>query len=203
MRGLRRDRIDSRRRGERASFGRWRGGGRSCRRPDRQPDRPWHRPHRRDDRRCSRRSLRGTHHREECEEAHGVSRVVAHGRWFAAHSVAARSARLRGGRPRPRVERQDYRKGVVPRDFYLCEALLALRRLRGTLPPARRASESPIAIACLRLFTLLPERPLRSFPCFRSCIARLTLRCAVLPYLAIWPPFRWLQKAHATSMPQE
>ena len=61
-------------------------------------------------------------------------------------------------------------------------------RLRGTLPPARRASLRPIAIACLRLVTLLPDRPERSVPRLRSCIARLTLLCAFLPYFAIAPP---------------
>src|SRR5205823_11652875 len=55
----------------------------------------------------------------------------------------------------------------------------------GTLPPARRACDRPIAIACLRLFTFLPERPDLSVPRFRSCIARLTLLCAFLPYLAM------------------
>jgi hypothetical protein len=34
----------------------------------------------------------------------------------------------------------------------------------GTFFPSRRASESPIAIACFRLFTFLPERPLFSVP---------------------------------------
>jgi hypothetical protein len=60
-----------------------------------------------------------------------------------------------------------------------------VRRRRGTLPPARRASESPIAIACLRLVTRLPDLPLRSLPRFISCIARFTLRDAFLPYLAM------------------
>src|SRR6476660_836174 len=60
--------------------------------------------------------------------------------------------------------------------------------LRGTFAPARRASLSPIAIACLRLVTFLPERPDLSVPCFRSCIARLTLLCAFFPYFAIGPP---------------
>ena len=55
----------------------------------------------------------------------------------------------------------------------------------GTLPPSRRASESPMAIACLRLFTVLPERPLFSVPRLRSCIALRTLLCAFLPYLAM------------------
>jgi hypothetical protein len=43
------------------------------------------------------------------------------------------------------------------------------------LLPARRASDKPIAIACLRLLTRLPERPLRSLPRFISRIARRTL----------------------------
>src|SRR5262249_40971913 len=40
-----------------------------------------------------------------------------------------------------------------------------------------------MAIACLRLLTFLPERPLFKVPCFRLCIARFTLDCAFLPYL--------------------
>jgi hypothetical protein len=48
-------------------------------------------------------------------------------------------------------------------------------RLRGTFAPDLRASDKPIAIACLRLVTRLPDRPLRSVPCLRSCIARFTL----------------------------
>jgi hypothetical protein len=55
----------------------------------------------------------------------------------------------------------------------------------GTFAPALRASDRPIAIACLRLFTSLPERPLRSSPVLRSCIASRTDDCAFLPYLAI------------------
>jgi hypothetical protein len=60
--------------------------------------------------------------------------------------------------------------------------LLPLER-DGTLPPARRASDNPIAIACLRLFTRLPERPLRKVPSLRSCIARFTFCCDFFPYL--------------------
>jgi len=66
----------------------------------------------------------------------------------------------------------------------LLERLALLRRLEelrlllpvadGTLAPFARASESPIAIACFRLVTRLPLRPLRSVPCFRSLIARST-----------------------------
>jgi low affinity Fe/Cu permease len=53
----------------------------------------------------------------------------------------------------------------------------------GTLPPSRRASESPIAIACLRLFTFLPDPPERSVPRFRSCMAFSTFWEALRPYL--------------------
>lgn len=44
----------------------------------------------------------------------------------------------------------------------------------GTLPPARRASDRPMAMACLRLVTFLPERPERSVPRFISCIVFFT-----------------------------
>src|SRR5258706_857290 len=54
----------------------------------------------------------------------------------------------------------------------------------GTFPPARRASDRPMAMACLRLFTFFPELPLFSVPCFRSCIAFSTLSCAFFPYFA-------------------
>jgi hypothetical protein len=57
--------------------------------------------------------------------------------------------------------------------------------LRGTFPPARRASDRPIAIACFRLVTFLPDRPLRSVPCLRSCIAFSTFCDAFRPYFAI------------------
>src|SRR6516225_3960108 len=54
--------------------------------------------------------------------------------------------------------------------------------IAGTFAPARRASERPIAIACFRLFTFLPERPDSSVPAFRSRIAFSTLAEAFLPY---------------------
>ena len=52
----------------------------------------------------------------------------------------------------------------------------------GTLPPALRASDNPIAIACLRLVTFLRERPLLSVPFLRSLIAVPTFFFAVAPY---------------------
>jgi len=62
---------------------------------------------------------------------------------------------------------------------------LRLRRFGfgGTFLPARRASESPIAIACLPLFTLPPERPLRAVPLLYSRISLRTLSDAPRPYL--------------------
>src|SRR5215831_7548139 len=55
-------------------------------------------------------------------------------------------------------------------------------RFFGTFLPARRASDRPIAIACLRLFTFFPLRPLRSVPRLRSCIARFTFFAAPREY---------------------
>ena len=82
---------------------------------------------------------------------------------------------------------------LVARDFLapaffaldLRAVLVLLFFLAGTLAPALRASDRPIAIACLRLFTVLPERPLFSVPRLRSCIAFSTLLEAFSPYFAI------------------
>jgi len=60
----------------------------------------------------------------------------------------------------------------------------------GTLLPSARASERPIAIACLRLVTFLPERPLFKVPALRFFIARPTLADAFFEYfraMAIFP----------------
>src|SRR4030095_14162485 len=58
-------------------------------------------------------------------------------------------------------------------------------RLRGTFAPASRASDKPIAIACLRLVTRLPDPPLFRVPRLRSCIARSTFLAAIGPYFAM------------------
>lgn len=52
----------------------------------------------------------------------------------------------------------------------------------GTFAPRLRASERPIAMACLRLVTFLPLRPDFNLPRFISCIARLTF----LPALGLY-----------------
>jgi hypothetical protein len=52
----------------------------------------------------------------------------------------------------------------------------------GTFLPSALASERPIAIACLRLLTFLPDRPLFNVPALRFFIARPTLADAFLEY---------------------
>jgi hypothetical protein len=55
----------------------------------------------------------------------------------------------------------------------------------GTLAPFLRASESPMAIACLLLVTFLLLLPLRKVPAFFLCMALSTELSAALPYFAI------------------
>jgi hypothetical protein len=74
---------------------------------------------------------------------------------------------------------------VLRDDFFADFRLDFFAAFFGTLPPARRASDNPIAMACLRLVTFFPDPPLRSVPSLRSCIAFLTFACAFLPYLGM------------------
>src|SRR3954470_3685442 len=70
-------------------------------------------------------------------------------------------------------------------DFFdFREVFFRLFFLLGTFFPFLRASERPMAIACLRLFTVppLPPLPLLSVPFFRRCIALFTRLLAALPY---------------------
>jgi hypothetical protein len=70
-------------------------------------------------------------------------------------------------------------------DFFALRFFAVLRFFEaffGTFLPSALASESPIAIACLRLFTFLPERPLFSVPALRFFIARPTLADAFFEY---------------------
>lgn len=57
--------------------------------------------------------------------------------------------------------------------------------MRGTLAPFFRASDKPMAMACLRLFTRPPFPPLpdRSVPRFRLRMALATVLLAPLLYL--------------------
>lgn len=76
------------------------------------------------------------------------------------------------------------------RDPPLCRPPFARQRrerLRGTFFPFLRASESAIAIACFRLFTLppFPPFPLRNVPRFRRRIARSTSLLVLGLYLRL------------------
>jgi len=73
-----------------------------------------------------------------------------------------------------------YREDFLLEDFRPAD-------FRGTFAPFFRASESPIAIACLRLVTLppLPPFPDLSVPFFRRRIADSTRLPAALPYLRL------------------
>jgi len=53
---------------------------------------------------------------------------------------------------------------------------------RGTFAPFLRASDNPMAIACLRLVTFFPLRPDLSVPFFLRFIALSTRFEAALPY---------------------
>ena len=85
--------------------------------------------------------------------------------------------------------RDDFRE--LFRDALLRDELFLEELLRGTFAPFFRASDKPIAIACLRLFTVppLPPRPLFSVPFFLRRIALPTLLLAARPYFRP-PDFR-------------
>jgi hypothetical protein len=57
--------------------------------------------------------------------------------------------------------------------------------LRDTFAPFFRASLRPMAIACLRLFTLRPE-PVLSVPFFRRRMVDFTFFAADLPYFGLF-----------------
>ena len=71
------------------------------------------------------------------------------------------------------------------RDELLRDDFFREELFRGTFAPFFRASDNPIAIACLRLFTRppLPPLPLFSVPFFLRRIALPTLLLAARPYL--------------------
>lgn len=78
---------------------------------------------------------------------------------------------------------------LLPLDFLLLAFLLLAFR-GGTLSPSRRASESPMAIACFGFVTFLLLLPMRSLPSFISCSSSCTFSCVFRPYFL--PPEDWL-----------
>ena len=69
-------------------------------------------------------------------------------------------------------------------DFRFLALFLFFEAFLGTFAPRALASERPMAIACLRLLTLRPDRPLFRVPALRSFIARLTLADAFFEYFS-------------------
>jgi hypothetical protein len=69
-------------------------------------------------------------------------------------------------------------------DAALRLAVVPPLRFAGTFAPFLRASDSPIAMACLRLVTLRPD-PLFSVPRFLRRMVRSTFLLALRPYFAI------------------
>src|SRR5262249_61497250 len=55
----------------------------------------------------------------------------------------------------------------------------------GTLAPFLRASDRPMAPACLGLVTFLPDLPLFSLPCLNSRMASWTVSCAFGLYFLV------------------
>ena len=69
----------------------------------------------------------------------------------------------------------------------------------GTFLPFLRASDRPIAIACLRLVTFFPLRPLRNVPRLRLRIARATSLEALREYRRAIVLFPWVYAACFSS----
>jgi hypothetical protein len=98
--------------------------------------------------------------------------------------------------PAPSGASRNDENRVTGRPFEAARYLLDLRFLAdfffevfflevffGTFCPSALASERPIAIACLRLLTFLPDLPLFKVPVLRFFIARPTLADAFFEYL--------------------
>ena len=131
-------------------------------------------------------------------------------------------ARPTGARERPRMRHRDVRlrarrsarapardpdrdrRAVGRRHLLLPPRRRAFRV--GPCRPARRASDRPMAMACFRLVTFLPEPPLRSVPRFISCMAFSTFSRRLVAVLALAgglcvPPWELLwSKRHQWSM---
>ncbi len=91
---------------------------------------------------------------------------------------------------------------VVLRLFFAVERL-AVFFLGGTFLPSLRASERPMAIACLRLVTFLPDLPLFKVPALRLRRARPTFAEALREYFRamILSPAKEKQYRHAAIVP--
>lgn len=69
--------------------------------------------------------------------------------------------------------------------FFFAAAFFRAVFFLGTFAPSFLASDKPIAIACLRLVTFFPLRPLFNVPFFFSCITFFTFFPAFFEYRGI------------------
>jgi hypothetical protein len=117
-----------------------------------------------------------------------TQRAAMQSRWLATMRCCAKSSNATRCRRYHELDEDFFRA----EDFFFEDVLFLVNAFLpeaafflGTFAPARRASESPIAIACFRLVTFFPDFPLFKVPLFCSCITFLTFACAFFPYLAI------------------
>src|SRR6202030_1086969 len=141
---------------------------------------------------------------------HPVIGRIGSGLGHGEHILDVERARLGG-------DETDFLRGngqARPRTLTLAFGAAPLQRLElrrfGTFFPCLRASDNPIAIACLRLFTLPPRPPLPrlSVPRLRRCIALLTsLEAAreyrrAMSYLSRCPSRSWVKRPSLEVVPQ-
>src|SRR5580692_757575 len=103
------------------------------------------------------------------------------------HKKTTAASRTLSSRPRQRHRRKEdppKAKAAISSRIAAFLPLTTNHFLFGTFAPFFRASESPIAIACLRLVTFCPL-PLFSFPRLNSCISVSTCLPADLLYLRV------------------
>src|SRR5579862_2927693 len=109
--------------------------------------------------------------------------VLCHCTSTLAAQVAADKLNRSARRARPRSSRVDRNSSYAA--FLLDFFALFFFGGFGTFAPAFRASERPMAMACLRLVTFFLLRPLFSFPSFIARISRSTDFDAAAPYLRL------------------
>ena len=121
---------------------------------------------------------------------HGAGDARANDQKSVLMSVLRRRCGTRGAARDCQIERPVLRSLDFVTTAELSCARVPQRFLRGTFLPFLRAFERPMAIACLRLFTLppLPPRPLFAVPFLYRRISRSTS----VPFPALFEYFRFL-----------
>jgi len=124
----------------------------------------------------------------------------AHAGRLAKWTPARRREPTAGSPPRARARLMCGQPVSPSRARLAASCFSGLARLRGTFLPFFRASERPIAIACLRLLTVppFPPLPLLSVPRFRRRIALATSLLAPLLYSVPRDAFRAIWALHSS-----